>query len=615
MPKIGQLPATSTVNTGDLLIKEPASLTGGPEKITVDDFAAWLSIIVGVPVYPSNEIVFGDGSTPGGTTDPNFTKDKVGVIWIDTRANILANTDIKAGDQVIITDANPFGVGSMLKLDVTKDANDNILFSRNGTLVALNADFQGVGSYGFSAVPKGIWNPVKGTLPIDMSTATMTVKYKNLAGGTFSSGAATSNGNAINIDSDNGVDTMVISGFSGATVTGVIAQGGVTADQTDKYIYSIGETVTGGTSGATALNRFKVDDTDTQLSLNQIAGTFDVGGETLTGSNGNVIDSTAGVTYTNNYLADDVTVFQDSNDGFRYKNWRNLTGVNSSTSPDLDNTNWGLLSPDVANGYTVAVRSCQYDIVANNMFQSQENCVDGTLNKVEGMSTIKLFAWGCSAVSDLTLINCNFQLQSPNASIISGECLNSSTLVVPDLGGNVFFFTIKQGSFVVNNTGVMTFFTVEEGSSVDSNTGDMIDFTVAQNVGVNNNTGNMFEFTVEQNGNVNDNTGDILWFTVKQAGSVANNTGDMNDCTIGQFANVSYNPGDLSFFTIEQAASCSFLGASSYFTIGKASYIDGDVANNYSLDYCITAPGAIETLTASHSHENLDYTTSTWSAN
>jgi len=549
-------------------------------------------------------------------------------------------------------------------LTVIADEYGNESFSKTGTVGMLDCDYQGIGDYsnltaycnsqGSPGIvfnqQKGIWNTVKATADVDPSTATMTVKYNNLLGGTFSAGAATSNGNTINIVSDNGVDEMVISNFSGALVTGVIAQGGVTADLTDKYIFSAGETVTGGTSGATAKITTKVDDTTSVITSNTINGTFVF--ETITGSGGNVEDFIAGGdnVYLNVYVAGDVACEQAGGTTPlpRPLMFVNLTGTITSTTPSLDPTNWLPLDlNDITYkaetlGYIYQSRSCDYDIV-QDVFQ-KITMIDSNTTEVvvSGDGTCRIFPFGYSGIRESSFgAVVNLQIYSPITNIIQYTNGPVSSLIIPDLSTGFVSKVCNHGQ-IEGNLGNLQNITVGYDSTCIDNTGTLLNVTIGNNSD-NSRNGTQLNVTLQDNVTNTDNTDQSYFFGLSGSGCVGNNiltgvqnayqiyinTGTVFGTTnseiiqgnsgtiygVNNFGTFQNNVGDIYYTTNGINSSIINCGDITGCDLGNNGNIDGDGANHYKLEWCETAPGSTANLTTDHIGERLSYTTGLWTPN
>jgi len=126
--------------------------------------------------------------------------------------------------------------------------------------------------------------------------------------------------------------------------------------------------------------------------------------------------------------------------------FQNLTGTNTSTTPDLDTTNWNLLTPNLGFGYLESVDEVKYDIDSNLFYyrkDNQLNCFDLTLDYASSYSPspIDEFQWGSPGV---------FNNQVTESRLL---CINQSYLVI----GNVLFSdalldaTLNEGSIYNND--------------------------------------------------------------------------------------------------------------------------------------------------------------------
>ena len=96
-------------------------------------------------------------------------------------------------------------------------------------------------------------------------------------------------------------------------------------------------------------------------------------------------------------VANDVCIWNN-------RHYKNLTGSNGITSPDLDTTNWAVLSKSVTNGYIQEIDFILYDVATNHIVYRE----DKRLNKVDNnpitygttSEAFQYFQWGNDEVQN-----------------------------------------------------------------------------------------------------------------------------------------------------------------------------------------------------------------------
>ena len=166
--------------------------------------------------------------------------------------------------------------------------------------------------------------------------------------------------------------------------------------------------------------------------------------------------------------------------------YRNTTGANGLTNPQLDAVNWSLLSYSATNGYIVEIDSIDYNFATNRIIKRS----DVRLNSVEwctsfvGYDSFNNFRWGdnkClnNILLNSVLYNCNNIVDSlfnflSNSSVVNGSATSGgsanfvqnqfidSTISIPfqSLGGEALLLNNIQNSQV--------FFTKNNFTLVDS---------------------------------------------------------------------------------------------------------------------------------------------------
>jgi len=162
------------------------------------------------------------------------------------------------------------------------------------------------------------------------------------------------------------------------------------------------------------------------------------------------------------YVVGDVCIWNN----YHYKN---ITGSNSSTTPNSDTTNWVLLTKSATNGYIIAVDYVIYDVVTNivrKRIDSKNNEVDYT----NGNISFDYFQWGRNQVTYNKVLNgslfgavnspCNFtgnflvnsQITDYTPALITGgsidkNILTNSQITIQSNQGEVSYNNLDSGSY------------------------------------------------------------------------------------------------------------------------------------------------------------------------
>ncbi len=242
----------------------------------------------------------------------------------------------------------------------------------------------------------------------------------------------------------------------GTAVTGAIVQGGVTASVTDRWVFLDGDLVNnfGNVGVATVIG--KVNETQINLNglfLNNIVGDFDDFNTVITAASGNLVNGSFW-TYTHQYAISDISIDQDGTGRYMYAN---LTGANTSARPSVDATNWGLIPPSVANGYSLQECETGYDIVSD-VRSSRRQAKTSTLGEIyaEGNGGDLIpFGWanfgGIQSFGQLMV----FDLFKPNAFVTNLIIRDNATFQINEFNGDIDGVEIKE-SATFSNIGLAT---------------------------------------------------------------------------------------------------------------------------------------------------------------
>lgn len=203
---------------------------------------------------PHEEILFDDlPGGPGGPGGASYTE----VTYSEMQA-LIASNGLTPGGWYLITDANGTDLGFL-----TNAVTENTI-NVSGVGGYLNADFQAVGDY--SGAPEtfgtqlGIWRTSFEEVTIDYLNLTPDyVSYSTSSGlldpaETFTTDLGTTG----EVITDDGAGTVTVQNLSQALVAGEIITGDTSAESVTVDIYTnpafaVGDTITGGTTGATAV--------------------------------------------------------------------------------------------------------------------------------------------------------------------------------------------------------------------------------------------------------------------------------------------------------------------------------------------------------------------------
>lgn len=200
---------------------------------------------------PHEEILFGD--LPGGPGGASITD----ITYADM-TTALAGATLTPGQFYRITDAAGTDLGF-----VCQAVRDNEI-TVSGTGGYLNADFQAVGDY--SGAPEtfgaqlGIWRTGFEAVTIDYLNLTPDyVSYSTSSGMLTAAETFTTDlGTTGEVITDDGAGTVTVQNLSQALVAGEVITGDtstntVTVDTYTNPAFAVGDTITGGTTGATAV--------------------------------------------------------------------------------------------------------------------------------------------------------------------------------------------------------------------------------------------------------------------------------------------------------------------------------------------------------------------------
>lgn len=212
--------------------------------------------------------------------------------------------------------------------------------------------------------------------------------------------------------------------------------------------------------------------------------------------------------------------------------YKNLTGAATSSSPDIDTTNWVIMSKSIANTYIPVCDSVRYDVV-NNLVVCRTDVVNNSVeyyNDGKGNEAIALFQWGNNAnvyrnkVASTSILNC----LNNYSSVIANNLFASNILANLNAGAIQYNEIIGASELQAQTqTGNIVGNFISEASSVqlNSNTANVLQNTfVGQSlVSGTTNAANFIQNTVHTKADV----------------TISGNTSAITYCTFG--ANLAFN--------------------------------------------------------------------------
>lgn len=491
----------------------------------------------------------------------------------------ITNGTLTPGGWYLITDASGTDLGFL-----TNAVTENTI-NVSGVGGYLNADFQAVGDY--SGTPEtfnaqlGIWRT---------AFEAVTINYLNLPPDeiayTTSSGLLTDGetfttdlGRSGTVVTDNG-STVTATGVSGALVAGEIITGDisgntVTVDSYGHFVFAAGDTITGGTTGATAV--VVSDDMVSMTVYMTSAGVAFDGSEVLDNGAGVTANQDGAATSPTIVLGDvviwnlshyqltDATLLDGNNPE---TNTSAYTLLDKATYPETYVTAWDVSEFDFINQWL------QYraDLLGNKVFLCKKTEVDVFDN---GITAVSVFQFGKpttfgNVVSDafVYIANCigNFYSNSfQSSSYLTGvNILESCNFQYNDFANNAVLQSSTFSNGAVFGQNVIRQFGFI--SNLSLNDSSFSNNTLFQNSQVSS-------FSLGQNGQANNN---ILENGAQLTGITAGANCSISRNKIGQEATFGGSTTLGDYAEVED----NFIsngGQISGITIGQ----DGQIKNNY----------------------------------
>ncbi len=232
-------------------------------------------------------------------------------------------------------------------------------------------------------------------------------------------------------------DYTGVAGFAGQLGVFTDTKGALNYDNLAGGPFTVGETVTGGTSGATGE---VVDDSDPTLTLRNIVGEFE-NDEVLTGgTSAATADADGNVTYTFNPGTGNVVIWEG-------RNYRKKTDDPTSADPDTDGTNYEVLDYLITNGYVLENHDIGIDLNTDLTGAPVEDQYDTFIfrrrdDRSNDVYSPLLFQWGNDEVKDNnvsqgSVLDCLNNLQTIESNQVISSTITAN-MQTNDLRNNTF---------------------------------------------------------------------------------------------------------------------------------------------------------------------------------